>query len=141
MKLKLPVSTHNWISLTGFTVAVISLFMITFLFVISTVFLEGGSYLGLVIYIVLPVFMIIGLILIPLGMLITVKRSGFKEKEQKDSWPKIDLNQIRHRNAFFIFTKGTTLLLLIFPNTFSKNCKFLRGFKPPKNIKVVLFFN
>ncbi|MCK5032635.1 MAG: NapC/NirT family cytochrome c [Calditrichia bacterium] len=113
MKLKLPVSTHNWISLTGFTVAVISLFMITFLFVISTVFLEGGSYLGLVIYIVLPVFMIIGLVLIPLGMLITVKRSGFKDKEQKDSWPKIDLNQISHRNAFFIFTIGTTLLLLI----------------------------
>jgi len=113
MKLKLPASTHNWLSLTGLMIAVISLFMITFLFVISTIFLEGGSYLGLVIYIVLPVFMITGLIIIPIGMLITVKKSGYKDKNQKENWPKIDLNELSHRNAFFIFIVGTTLLLLI----------------------------
>jgi len=113
MKLKLPASTHNWLSLTGLMIAVISLFMITFLFVISTIFLEGGSYLGLVIYIVLPVFMITGLIIIPIGMLITVKKSGYKDKNQKENWPKIDLNELGHRNAFFIFIIGTTLLLLI----------------------------
>ena len=112
MKLKLPPSTHNWISLAGLMIAVISLFMIVFLFLISVVFLEGGSYLGLVIYIVLPVFMIAGLLLIPIGMFITIKRRGY-DKKQIESWPKIDLNDISHRNAFFIFIIGTTLLLLI----------------------------
>jgi hypothetical protein len=112
MKFKLPPSTHNWLSLTGFMIAVISLFMIGFLFVISVLFLEGGSYLGLVIYIVLPVFMIAGLLLIPIGMYITVKKAGY-DKNRKESWPKIDLNDISHRNAFFIFAIGTTFLLLV----------------------------
>jgi len=112
MKLKLPPSTHNWISLSGLMIAVITLFMIVFLFLISIIFLEGGSYLGLVIYIVLPVFMIAGLLLIPLGMFITIKRRGY-DKKQIENWPKIDLNEISHRNAFFIFIIGTTLLLLI----------------------------
>jgi len=112
MKLKLPPSTHNWISLTGLMIAIITLFMIVFLFLISVIFLEGGSYLGLVIYIVLPVFMISGLLLIPIGMFITIKKSGY-DKKKAESWPKIDLNEISHRNAFFIFVIGTTLLLLI----------------------------
>lgn len=112
MKLKLPPSTHNWISLAGLMIAVITLFMIVFLFLISFIFLEGSSYLGLVIYIVLPVFMIAGLLLIPLGMLITIRKSGY-DKKKAESWPKIDLNEISHRNAFFIFVIGTTLLLLI----------------------------
>jgi nitrate/TMAO reductase-like tetraheme cytochrome c subunit len=113
MKFKLPTSTQNWLSLTGLMIALISLFMIGFLFIISTVFLEGSSYLGLVIYILLPAIMIIGLLIIPVGMLITAKKRSYKEKKQKDRWPKIDLNDISHRNAFFIFFIGTTFLLLI----------------------------
>lgn len=112
MKLKLPKSTHNWISVTGLVIAAISLFMIVFLFFISVILLQGSTYLGLVIYIVLPVFMIAGLLLIPIGMLITIKKIDY-DKKQAENWPKIDLNDIRHRNAFMIFTVGTTLLLLI----------------------------
>ena len=90
----------------GVTVALISLFMIVFLFVVTSIFDAGGSYIGLVIYILLPGVMIFGLILIPIGMI-----KARKIREMEAVWPKVDLNIKTHRNAFFIFAIGTTLLL------------------------------
>jgi nitrate/TMAO reductase-like tetraheme cytochrome c subunit len=113
MRLKLPSSTQNWISLIGATIAVISLFMIVFLFVITGILEEQGSYLGLIVYILLPSFLILGLLLIPLGMLITHRKLRKDREKIADEWPKIDLNDIRHRNAFFIFFIGTTLFLFL----------------------------
>ncbi len=109
MKLKLPSSAYNWISLSGLVIAVISLFMIIFLFAISYFLDRGGSYLGLVIYILLPSFLIVGLLLIPIGMLINFN----KEKGVQKLLPNIDLNQIAHRNAFMIFITGTIIFLFI----------------------------
>lgn len=111
MKMKLPSSTRNMLSIAGATIALISLFMIVFLFAVSTFLDKGGSYLGLLIYIFLPAFMIVGLILIPIGMLIKKKRMGKDEKEVEFRYPKIDFNDTRERNAFKIFAVGTTLLL------------------------------
>ncbi len=112
MKMTFPRSSHNWITLIGATIAFIALSMIVFLFAISTILREGHTYLGLVIFILLPAVMIFGLLLIPLGMLIErrrLNRSGVIPEEA--SWPRVDLNDIRHRNAFFIFTAATTFLL------------------------------
>lgn len=112
MKISLPKSTQNWISISGAMIALISLFMIVFLFIISAVFLQGSSYLGLVIYILLPVVLIIGLILIPIGMILTTRKQKGVEKK-KGEWPHLDLNDIRHRNAFLIFSIGTIIFLFM----------------------------
>lgn len=109
MKIKLPSSAYNWVSLIGAVIALVSLFMIVFLFAISFFFDRGGSYLGLVIYILLPGFLVIGLILIPIGMLLNFNKSKGKEKKL----PYIDLNQVAHRNAFLIFITGTIIFLFI----------------------------
>ncbi len=109
MKLKLPSSAYNWVSLTGVVIAVISLFMIVFLFSISFFLGRGGSYLGLVIYIILPSFLVLGLMLIPIGMLINYK----KKREPIKRLPFIDLNELAHRNAFLIFITGTIIFLFI----------------------------
>lgn len=111
MKLKLPASTQNWVSLIGATIAIIAFFMIVFLFVVSTIFNQGGSYLGLVVYIILPAILIFGLILIPVGMFLKNKKIAVGEKETK--WPKIDFNIQSHRNAFMIFAVGTSVFLLV----------------------------
>ena len=113
MKLKLPHSTQNWLSVVGATIALISLFMIIFLFVISSIFGQGGSYLGLIVYILLPGIMIMGMILIPIGMIITARRIRREKAKEMDDWPRLDLNDIRHRNAFFIFAIGTTVFLFL----------------------------
>jgi hypothetical protein len=110
---KLPSSVYNWITITGVTISTISFFMIVFLFVVSFFLDKGGSYLGLVIYIILPSFLILGLILIPIGMYKKSKadkRSGIPKEFR---FPKIDLNDIKHRNAFFIFISVTAVFLLV----------------------------
>ena len=113
MKLRLPASSRNWISLIGVTIALISLFMIIFLFAISTFLGRGGTYLGLVIYILLPAVMLIGLLLIPVGMILKIRRERKIGHREERSWPKIDLNDLHHRNAFFIFSVGTTVFLFL----------------------------
>ena len=51
MKIKLPPSSQNWISLIGVTIALISLFMIIFLLAVTVVLEQRAAYLGIVIYI------------------------------------------------------------------------------------------
>ena len=101
MKLKLPHSTQNWISIIGVMIALISLFMIVFLVVITSIFEEQASYIGLIIYIMLPSVMIMGLLLIPVGMIVTNRklRQQKEKTPQKEDWPKLDLNNLRHRNG------------------------------------------
>jgi hypothetical protein len=107
MKLKLPDSAHNWISLIGAMIALISFFMIVFLFVITSIMFQSATYIGLVIYILLPAVMVVGLILIPIGMFISRK----KVATPREPWPKIDLNDQKYRNAFMIFAIGSTIFL------------------------------
>lgn len=111
--LKLPASFYNWTSIIGATISIISLFLIVFLFVISTVFNQGSSYLGVVIYIALPTLLVIGLALIPIGMLIKFRRDRRHGERQALRWPMIDFNDYRHRNAFMIFSVGSTIFLLL----------------------------
>jgi nitrate/TMAO reductase-like tetraheme cytochrome c subunit len=113
MKIKLPYSTSNWISLVGATISLISFFMIIFLFAITTFLNQGSSYLGLVIYILLPGFLIVGLILIPIGMYVKIRREKLRKKVEEFKWPEINLNNIRHRNAFIIFAVGTAIFLFV----------------------------
>lgn len=109
MKLQLPNSAKNMISLVGATIALVSLFMIVFLFIIATFFSGQPIYLGLITYILLPAVMIIGLIIIPIGMW-----KSRQTKSGKDTyWPFVDLNDKKHRNALLIFISGTAVFFLL----------------------------
>ena len=72
--MKLPSSIRNWISITGAVLAVFNLASILSLALLNMLFNFGGSYIGLFIYIILPGFMVTGLIMIPIGMRIYRKR-------------------------------------------------------------------
>ncbi len=112
--MKLPRSYYNLISFIGTAIASISFLMIVFLFFISFFFEKSNSYLGLFIYIIIPAFFVIGLLIIPIGMLLEMKRR--KKRVQvylKGEWPVIDLNVSRYRNAILIFGIGTILFLLL----------------------------
>jgi len=111
--MKLPRSYYNWTSLIGSLIALISLLLIVLLFIISIIFNQGGSYLGLFIYIALPLLMVIGLILIPIGMSINLKKHGRKERFEQRRKPYLDLNNKQHRNAFVIFVFSSLLLLFL----------------------------
>lgn len=112
-KIKLPGTFYNWTSLIGATIALISLFLIIFLFILSAIFNQGSSYIGVVIYIALPTLLVIGLILIPVGMIIRFRKQKRLGVIKEKKWPHIDFNDHKHRNAFMIFSVGTVVFLLL----------------------------
>jgi nitrate/TMAO reductase-like tetraheme cytochrome c subunit len=111
--MKLPNSVYNWTTAIGTVLASISLFLILFFIGISFFFEGQGAYLGLLTYMVLPAFLILGLLLIPIGMWRRVRKSRREGTIQERRWPKIDFNESRHRNALFVFTASTVVFLLL----------------------------
>jgi len=112
--MKLPKSYYNIVSFIGTVIAGLSLFLIIFVSVIGYVYADTSSYLGIFTYIILPGFMLIGLIIIPIGMMIEVRRRKTRElKYIRKGWPIIDLNVTKYRNAIAIFSVGTIVLLII----------------------------
>ena len=111
--MKLPPSSKNWLSIIGSIIAVINLALIILLFIISTIFNQGNTNLGLFIYIILPGFMIFGLLLIPVGMFLERKKMIKSMIHDKAKLPNIDLNDPSHRNAFVIFTITTIIILFL----------------------------
>ncbi|NVO21197.1 MAG: NapC/NirT family cytochrome c [Bacteroidetes bacterium] len=102
---------YNWISLTGFVLVANSLILILVLFLFSLFSAQSNAYLGLYIYIILPVFLVIGLLLIPIGILVRIRRKD-KIKERDGAWPVIDLN-LRKQRATIIKIFIITMLFLV----------------------------
>lgn len=110
--MKLPNSYYNSVSFYGTLIAGFNLLLIIVLILISLFSDSGGGYLGLITYLILPIFLIIGLLMIPLGMWIKVRRIK-KGKPEDTRWKVIDLNDRRTRNAMIIFVVGTFIFLFL----------------------------
>ena len=105
--MKLPSSVNNWLSITGAILALFNLATILSLVILNTFFGFGGTYIGLFIYMLLPGFMITGLILIPIGMRIENARIKREKAENEiKGWPVINFNNPATRNASMIFVFG-----------------------------------
>ena len=109
---KLPRSYYNMISYIGSAIAAVSLLMIGYLFIVGFLFEDSNSYLGLFTFIILPAFLVFGLILIPIGMLIDRKKRKKEDKEfLHKNWPVLDFNKAKYRKGFTIFGIGTVFFL------------------------------
>jgi hypothetical protein len=111
--MKLPTASKNWLTIIGSIIAIINFLIIIILFIVSTIFNKGNTYLGLFIYIILPGFMILGLLMIPVGMFIKRRKMNRETEPGKSRLPLIDLNDVRHRNAFTVFTVTTIVVLFL----------------------------
>lgn len=111
--MKLPRSTKNWLTIIGAIIATINFLLIIVLFVLSTIFNSSNSNIGLFIYIILPGFLVFGLIMIPVGMIIERRRYRKIKEPGAGRLPFLDLNDLRHRNAFVIFTIATIIILFL----------------------------
>ena len=86
--MKMSRSVYNWVSILGFIFAVNSAILILVLFIQSLLTAHSNPYNGIFAYIILPVILVIGLLMIPIGMLIRRKKT--KASDQK--WPVLDMN-------------------------------------------------
>ncbi len=110
--MKIPRSAYNWLSATGLILSINCILLILILFVISLTVSGSNTYLGIFIYIVLPAIMVIGLILIPLGMVLS-RRKPAQIKETGLKWPVFDMNNREHRNSLMLVSIFTVIFLLI----------------------------
>ncbi len=109
-KQKLPSSFHNSITLAGTVLAGTALALIIFLTVLEVT--SGGHhpYLGIITFIILPVFLVMGLLVGAFGVLRQQRRRrlGLSSTEKL---PKVDLNNPAHLRAT-LFVGGTFILFL-----------------------------
>lgn len=110
--MKLPKSIYNWLSISGFILAINALVIILVLFLFSLFSETSNTYLGLFIYIVVPAFLVIGLLMVPLGMIIKRKKKSTSE-ETTGKWPVLDLNHNLTRKAVLRISIITVILLII----------------------------
>jgi nitrate/TMAO reductase-like tetraheme cytochrome c subunit len=111
--MKLPPSSKNWLTIIGAIVAGINFAIIVILFIISSLFNKDNTNIGLFIYVILPGFMLLGLLLIPIGM-IRERRKKIKMGEgEVKRLPSIDLNRPEQRNAFILFAIVTIIVLVL----------------------------
>lgn len=110
---KLPPAYYNWITVLGGWIASISLLMII-LFLFVSLFFEFASnpYLGIIQFVLLPIFLFIGLAFIPIGVVRTRRRYRKGLASRDAPLLRIDFNLKSHRNAATII--GMTLIVLIF---------------------------
>jgi nitrate/TMAO reductase-like tetraheme cytochrome c subunit len=111
--MKLIPSGRNWITIIGSLIAAINLLLIIVLFLISTLFNKNETNLGLFIYIILPGFLLLGLIMMPFGIIISRKKRIASGQDEIRKLPTVDLNNPKHRKAFIIFTVATVIILFL----------------------------
>lgn len=111
MKRIFPDSFYNLITLVGATIAAVSFGLILFLIALEFFSEEQKPYMGIIAFVILPAILIFGLSLIAVG----IWREHKRERSGKPHGlrlPQIDLNNPRHRTAFFYVSVGSILLLM-----------------------------
>ncbi len=106
-----PESFYNLLTLTGATIASVSFGLIMFLMVLELLSEEQKPYMGIIAFVILPSIMIFGLVIVGAG----IWREHRRERSGKPHGlhlPHIDLNNPRHRTAFFYVSVGGILLLM-----------------------------
>jgi hypothetical protein len=112
-KMKLPRLAYNWISTLGVLLAVMMFIIIVIVFAVSMISDISSPYIGILLYMILPAFLILGLLLIPIGMYRQWRHLQKHGELAPQKWPHIDLNNKKHRNATIIFVGGTILFILV----------------------------
>jgi nitrate/TMAO reductase-like tetraheme cytochrome c subunit len=96
-----PVSKHlikNPISLVGVALAVVAFANIAFLVLIDVLASQPSPYIGVLAYMVAPGFLVVGLLLIPLGMVIE-RRRRLRAIGASPHFPQLDLNNPAQRST------------------------------------------
>lgn len=91
--------TRHWLSLLGSLVAAVALVLMVMLVAIELSGFQGGPYLGILTYMLLPALFLVGLLMIPAGVLLR-RRADARAAARQESAPPlpvIDLNSERTR--------------------------------------------
>jgi nitrate/TMAO reductase-like tetraheme cytochrome c subunit len=97
--------TGNLLSLIGTVLVVVSLLLILALFVMQAMGFEGGAYLGILTFVILPMLFLLGLALVPIGLWWRKRKDAKLAAQGKETGhlPVIDLNNESTRGVVLTF--------------------------------------
>jgi nitrate/TMAO reductase-like tetraheme cytochrome c subunit len=110
--LPLPTVFYNAITGIGAALAATSLGLILFLVVLESLAEEHKPYVGILAFVVLPVFLVIGLIMIAVGAM----REGRRRRQglpPTQRLPIVNFNNPKHRRVFALIVGGGILFLIL----------------------------
>jgi hypothetical protein len=104
---------RNMITLIGAALAAVSLANIIFLFLIDAVSRTPSPYIGIFAYMIMPAFFVLGLLLMPIGMLIERRRRHRLAPGEVPAYPRLDLNNSKQRSALAFFLTFATIFVTL----------------------------
>lgn len=120
--------TRNGVSLIGTALALASLVLILSLFAMELFGFEGGPYLGILTYLILPVVFVIGLILIPIGTFLWRRKiRRLPGGEGTPLMPVFDLNLPHTRRWLLIFIGATMVNIIILASATYKGVEVMES--------------
>lgn len=107
--------TRNPVSLLGTALVTASATVIVTLFAVEAAGYRGGPYSGIIVFLVLPALFVLGLLLIPIGILVQRRRDrrATAAGAAPPLFPVFDLNQPRARGRVLVFVVLTVLNIVI----------------------------
>ncbi|MEJ2196023.1 MAG: NapC/NirT family cytochrome c [Ignavibacteriaceae bacterium] len=110
MKKLLPQEVYNPLTIFGAGLAALSFGIIVFLSILEFLSTESHPYMGIITFIILPVFLLIGVFTIVFGMIRERNRIK-KGLGRAQRFPILNLNDLKQRRLILIFSVGAILLL------------------------------
>lgn len=103
---------RNWLSLIGLVVVMGSFFSFILLVALDLLAPSGNPYIGILAYLLLPFFLVIGLLLIALGLVSARRRMVRNIGGPPPPLLLLDISQPHARRNIFLFMVGSLLFLL-----------------------------
>ena len=115
--------TRTGVSLFGTGLAIAALVLLICLFFMEQLGFQGGPYLGILTFLILPALFVIGLVLIPIGNWLQHRQmQRDPEHAGKATLPVFDLNTSKTRRWLLILTGATMINIVIVAGATYKGC-------------------
>src|SRR6185503_10043957 len=99
---KSPTLFRNYISFAGAMIVIAAVVSILLLFLIELSQTADNPYLGIVTYVILPGFLVFGIVVILIGMWLERRRRRRSPTSEIPPYPKVDLNDPRQRRVAIV---------------------------------------
>src|SRR6478672_9035449 len=104
---------QNWISWIGLLLAASAVFAFLFLFAIDLFAARPSAYVGILAYLVAPLFLLFGFVLAVVGALLARRRESRSLKRHEPLKISIDFSRRRDRRLLAIFAASAMLFLFV----------------------------
>ncbi|HEY3382011.1 MAG TPA: NapC/NirT family cytochrome c [Vicinamibacterales bacterium] len=104
---------RNPLTLFGVWLTSVSAILFLVVFFADLFGLHTNPYIGIIFFLVLPGFFVLGLVLIPLGILVSRRRERLGKPMQLVNWPIVDLNQPHQRHMASFLLVATLINVIV----------------------------